>query len=961
MGSIFKIFLDIVLYISVHPIHVLASTAIISAICVFVISLLRRKIISANWAWYFQYGFATFTVSYSLQCVGGYLVGHGWLSGTWGGIVTWTDSFIAASFSSLNNLLFLAAARNLLRKRPILPKWTLCVAPLGLLRMVEGNGSWADFGCRLPVALFSIYCLIWIGYATGVSISFRRGNRRILGRVAISVAMLYAIVEIYYAFIPLLADNKFPVFTNILFPLLARSGSRPTADLLNALGIALVLPLKFGLFVSGLLVLLHSFIVVSSETVRKMLTKIVDGSGEDLISEEMLKSLSEEVDAEKVELVLRLPGRTNEQVAQFTWSRQTGGMESKPEVPLPPETSDVGRVLRTGNEEIPHNSFENTAGHITHLGALKPEMVSIAVPILYHKAVIGCLRLETSKKLAQSAIATQHVRDLASLASFAAQSYRELAAATQFSNWFVAWRVGQKKIMIESAVQKVAEMLYDILSPQAVIISVDAGFHRFEKRVEAETHTQPLPTATNDYEAGMLARLDNHDVGAQPTPLVTELGVKTKEGQSLLELGQLVLVVPTERDNLVQPTLGTHHLHRQTIGALLNEMLLGIMRDHLQLVLKDFGVRLNNNHSLDFSSWLVEVNRTAREAGMMWAVAANPESNQISGEEGPVAFISDYRDKVAPEAIEMTSSLISHPVADAHCLLVIQLPVMGLQIWMGVNREGFGRELDTPTPWRVFLERFADIADSALVRVTAAAEMQRMQMEYAQTQALATMAVTTGTLVHQLTNLVNDISAPIGTLNEALLIGRLQAEGDLQEMIISMQQSADNLFNLLSETMLAGKIDEHRPCSLLEAAQQSRQLPGLALSRSRIRLEISVDSDLVIDVPFHVASLAISNLVSNAIEAMKRTGRTIRIAAEDSGEMIHCYVTDDGPGVHPSMRDRLFRLGATTKRGSGGWGLYLVHRSLVENGGHIELTNPAPGETKFTIRFPKSDRSIRYE
>lgn len=948
MNLVFKIFWEIVSYISLHPIHVMAGTAVISAICVLIVALLRRKIISANWAWYFQYAFATYAVSYSLQCVGGYLIGHGWTSETQTIIIKPLVSFIGAFFSSLNNLFFLAAARDLMQKKPILPRWTLWVALLGFLRIIEWHGSWVDFGFRLPDVLFSIYCLVSIGYATGDSISFRRGNRRILGWAAISIAVVYSIVEIYYAFIPLLADKKLPFFTNVVLPLFAHTNRRPTADLLNALGIACVLPLKFGLFISGLLVLLHSFIVVSSETVRKMLTKIVNGRGEYLISEEMLMSLGEEIDADKVELILRLPGRMNEQVAIFSWDRQTGKLEVQSDVSLPPETSAIGKVLRTGKEEMPFDSFDTAKDSIIRLGSLKNEVVSMAVPIIYHGAVIGCLQLETLKKLAPTAIAIRHLRDLASLTSFAAQSYRELAAATRFSYWFVAWRVEQKEIKLEAALQKVTEMLYDILSPQAVIISLDVGFYSFEKQTGSE-----LPIVVDSDQAKTLTRFNIIGPYTSHNRLSTELGIKQKGGHPLLKLGQLVLVIPPEQVKLLQPTLGTHHLHRETIGALLNEVLLGIVRDHLQFILKEFGVRLNNNHNLDFSSWLKEVNKTAREAGMQWAVAAHPETNKLFGDKYPVTFIDSYRSRGAQETMDVTSFPLDSAVAGARCIIVIHLPVIGLKIWMGVSREEFGKELDTPTPWRVFLERFAEIADSALVRVTAAADMQQLQMESAQAQGLATMAVTTGTLAHQLTNLVRDIAAPIGTLNEALFVGRLQTDGDLKEMIRSMQLSADKLFNLLSETMLQGKIDDHRPCSLLEATQQSRQLFGTALELNKIELEISVQDELIIDMPFHVASLAIGNLVSNAIEAMKKTGGTIRIAAKDAGEMIHCYVTDNGPGVHPSMQNRLFKLGATTKRGSGGWGLYLVHRSLVENGGHIELTSSALGETRFTIRFPK--------
>lgn len=955
-----KILWDIVTYISLHPLHVKLLTAVVSTICALFIGMLRKKtVLAESWAWYFQWAFIVYAISYLSQCAIGYLEAHHWLPAAWEHV----RNFIGTAASGANNLFFLATARTLLKKQPPIPKWACWVAPFAIVEIFSYLGGWTAFAVRLPDGLFSIYCLSWIGYATGNSISLHRGNSRILSRAAVAVALLYTFAQIFYVFVPLLAEDYLPFITKALEPLFANSG-KSRLSLLDALAMAAVLPLKFGLFVPGFIALQRSIIVVSSETARNMLAKIISGQREDLIGEEMLKSIGEEVDADKVELVLRMPGRCNERVTCFKWDRQTKKLESGAETALPSADSDVGRVLRTGREALSLNAFENTFGASIRLGWLTREKSSVAVPVPFHGAVIGCLRLEMSERPALSHTAIQHIRELAALTSYAVQSYRELAAANQFSDRFAAWRVRQKEVNLEKGVQEVAEILYDILSPLVVSVSVDVGFRYFEKRVGLETYTKSTPAATNGYRteapAGILARLESQGAGAQtaglqPMVLTTELGVRQSDSQRpLLEVGRLVLVVPSDRDDLVQPTLGTHQLHRQTIGALLNEAILGIARDHLNLALKDLGVRLNNNHSLDFLSWFREVDKTARQTGALWAVVADPESNRLFGDEEPVAYISKHRGDLKPGETGVDSFPLSPPVAGASSLIVVQLPVMETQIWLGVSHKGFGPELDSPTPWRVFIDRFAEIADSALVRITSIAELQRLQMEAAQAQGIAMMAVTIGTLAHQLTNLVRNIASPINTLNEALLVGRLQADGDLKEMIGSMQQPADQLLKLLSETMLAGKIDDRRPCSLLEAAGQSKQLFDIALTRSGIALEVQVADDLVIDAPFHVVSLAIANLVSNAIEAMKKRDGRIRIEAEDVGEMIHCYVTDNGPGVHPSVRDRLFKLGITTRRGGGGWGLYLVQRSLIENGGRIELSQSGPGETKFTIQFPKS-------
>jgi C4-dicarboxylate-specific signal transduction histidine kinase len=62
--------------------------------------------------------------------------------------------------------------------------------------------------------------------------------------------------------------------------------------------------------------------------------------------------------------------------------------------------------------------------------------------------------------------------------------------------------------------------------------------------------------------------------------------------------------------------------------------------------------------------------------------------------------------------------------------------------------------------------------------------------------------------------------------------------------------------------------------------------------------------------------------------------------------------SDDGPGVDPLMRRRLFDVGATTKQGGWGVGLSLARRILASlHGGGIRL-EPAEEGASFLIELP---------
>ncbi|HYC33280.1 MAG TPA: ATP-binding protein [Gemmatimonadales bacterium] len=97
---------------------------------------------------------------------------------------------------------------------------------------------------------------------------------------------------------------------------------------------------------------------------------------------------------------------------------------------------------------------------------------------------------------------------------------------------------------------------------------------------------------------------------------------------------------------------------------------------------------------------------------------------------------------------------------------------------------------------------------------------------------------------------------------------------------------------------------------------------------------------------------ALLNLVLNSIDAMVPGGGTIRIGAAPTEAQLRLTVEDDGPGVEPAIRPRLFEPFATTRdRPLAGLGLPAARELLRRSGGTIEHI-PAPHGTRFDLRVP---------
>jgi signal transduction histidine kinase len=111
-----------------------------------------------------------------------------------------------------------------------------------------------------------------------------------------------------------------------------------------------------------------------------------------------------------------------------------------------------------------------------------------------------------------------------------------------------------------------------------------------------------------------------------------------------------------------------------------------------------------------------------------------------------------------------------------------------------------------------------------------------------------------------------------------------------------------------------------------------------------------------IDAPSGLASAAVPPSTTEAVlntlfENARQAGAShVAVAFERRGQRIEATITDDGPGIAPADRERLFEPFFTTRRETGGTGLGLaIARSLLAaNGGTLVLEETATG-TSFRL------------
>jgi nitrogen fixation/metabolism regulation signal transduction histidine kinase len=110
-------------------------------------------------------------------------------------------------------------------------------------------------------------------------------------------------------------------------------------------------------------------------------------------------------------------------------------------------------------------------------------------------------------------------------------------------------------------------------------------------------------------------------------------------------------------------------------------------------------------------------------------------------------------------------------------------------------------------------------------------------------------------------------------------------------------------------------------------------------------LELAADTELL--------DQALINLVRNAIEALRDApaGRIALSALRDPDGRVAIVVADNGPGITPDQREKIFVPFFTTKRQGSGVGLTLVRQIATAHGATVDVSNTPGGGATVRMRF----------
>jgi two-component system NtrC family sensor kinase len=268
-------------------------------------------------------------------------------------------------------------------------------------------------------------------------------------------------------------------------------------------------------------------------------------------------------------------------------------------------------------------------------------------------------------------------------------------------------------------------------------------------------------------------------------------------------------------------------------------------------------------------------------------------------------------------------------------------------------------------------------------------ELRTAQDRLVQTEKLASLGQLTAGIAHEIKNplnFVNNFSALaidlIGELQEKLQGARLDNEVNAQitelsdmlkgnlDKVVEHGKRADSIVKnmLLHSRQESG---EHRPVGVNALVAESLNLAYHGARAAKQGFNITLEQSLdpaagKVDVFPQEIIRVLLNLISNGFyAATKRKAEassgdyepTLTATTKDLGDSVEIRIRDNGTGIPPEVRDKLFNPFFTTKpAGEGtGLGLSLSYDIIVkQHGGSIEVDTQLGEFTEFKIVLPRS-------
>ena len=245
------------------------------------------------------------------------------------------------------------------------------------------------------------------------------------------------------------------------------------------------------------------------------------------------------------------------------------------------------------------------------------------------------------------------------------------------------------------------------------------------------------------------------------------------------------------------------------------------------------------------------------------------------------------------------------------------------------------------------------------------------------------------TLGEMAAGLAHEIKNPLGAIKGAAeLLAEEEDPATTSEYLGIIQDEAQRLSNVLTQFLEFAKPRKHDPESNCDPLKVIEHTAALVLRDSLVRFSVhAVQTGLLVDVDPELLKQVLVNLFLNATQAMEGEDsaeiqvkvsqikarnrwswgipffKTIegweKTKEQSNVPMVEIEVQDNGPGISPSERNKIFMPFYTTKSRGTGLGLAICKRLVESVGGSIQVKSRIPRGSRFILHLPEFSKEMR--
>jgi signal transduction histidine kinase len=229
--------------------------------------------------------------------------------------------------------------------------------------------------------------------------------------------------------------------------------------------------------------------------------------------------------------------------------------------------------------------------------------------------------------------------------------------------------------------------------------------------------------------------------------------------------------------------------------------------------------------------------------------------------------------------------------------------------------------------------------------------VRRLQSEVAFKEKMAAVGEMSAGLAHELRN------AMMAIVGYSKFLTKLSVEDNrIKEIALSINSESANCETMLKRFLMFAKPITFTPEPLSLPDITDTVVQKLDHLTAAERIEIL--TDYTGNLPEYIGDRTaldqiITNLIKNAVEAAPTHGMVqVKINYNHENNCFLMEITDDGPGIPPENRQKVFSPFFTTREKGTGLGLAIVKKLITSLGGRIDLDNNFRAGCRIIISLP---------